>query len=45
MFDQYIVCEENFRARTDGVGATTREFTDAVGRLFQVVTPAAEFAA
>jgi 3-isopropylmalate dehydrogenase len=29
---------------TDGVGATTREFTDVVLRLFQVVTPTAEFA-
>jgi 3-isopropylmalate dehydrogenase len=27
----------------DGVGVTTREFTDMVMRLFQVVTPTAEF--
>jgi isocitrate dehydrogenase (NAD+) len=27
----------------NGVGATTREFTDVVMRLFQVVTPTAEF--
>lgn len=27
----------------NGVGATTREFTDVVLRLFQVVTPSAEF--
>jgi 3-isopropylmalate dehydrogenase len=30
---------------SSGVGATTREFTDVVLELFQVVTPTAEFAA